>query len=61
MSPKPTLADGQVKLRRWAEERNARGWQPTNPRDYTRPRGNGDRDQRDLERGIERIKGLLGR
>jgi hypothetical protein len=61
MTGKPTLAEGQAKLQRWADERRARGTDTRAATHPTRPRGNGDRDTRDVERGIERIRALLGR
>jgi hypothetical protein len=61
MTGKPTLAEGQAKLQRWADERRARDPHPRAATHPTRPRGNGDRDNRDVERGIERIEALLGR
>jgi hypothetical protein len=61
MCQKPTLSEGQAKLRRWAEER--REQQPDGPpaSEHVRPRGNGDRDEHDLRRGIERLEATLGR
>jgi hypothetical protein len=62
MCHKPTRAEGQAKLKRWAEERRKREREP-DPRlavRHTSPRGNGDRDQYDLERGIERLEAMLG-
>ena len=61
MTPKPTLADGQAKLQRWADERSSRNATPILDQGHTRPRGNGDRDERDLKRGIERLETLVGR
>jgi hypothetical protein len=58
---KPTLAEGQAKLQRWADERRARDSHTRAGSDLTRPRGNGDRDDRDVERGIERLEAMLGR
>ena len=37
---------------------------PTNPADptrNTRPRGNGERDDHDIDRGLERLTALVGR
>jgi hypothetical protein len=61
MTTKPTLAEGQAKLQRWADERRARESHAPPQAQPTRPRGNGDRDDRDIERGIERLEAMLGR
>ena len=33
---------------------------PGNPKTNTRPRGNGDRQERDTERGKEKLESVLG-
>jgi hypothetical protein len=33
---------------------------PEDPRDNTRPRGNGDQDERDTEKGREKLDSVLG-
>ena len=61
MNHKPTREGGQAKLQRWAQERRDRQQVGSTTSDNIRPRGNGDRDERDVARGIERIEALLGR
>jgi hypothetical protein len=61
MCHKPTRAEGQAKLQRWAKERRERQQPPSPIGRNTHPRGNPDPDQRDLERGIERLEAMLGR
>ena len=46
----------RAKEERGRREHEARGRQPT-----TRPRGNGERDRRDLDRSTERLHAVLGR
>jgi hypothetical protein len=60
MCHKPTRAEGQAKLERWAKERRERD--RTEPGTWlkTHPRGNPDPDRYDLERGIERLEATLG-
>ena len=61
MCHKPTRAEGQAKLERWARERRERGRPTSGTSDNVRPRGNQDTDRYDLERGIERLEATLGR
>jgi hypothetical protein len=61
MSHKPTHERGQVKLERWAQERRDRQHTPSATSENIHPRGNGDRDERDVARGLERIQAMLGR
>ena len=61
MCHKPSRAEGQAKLQRWADERRGREPHGSETSQNVRPRGNGDRDERDLERGIERLEAMLGR
>ena len=61
MNHKPTREDGQAKLQRWAQERRERQQVGSPTSDNVRPRGNGDRDERDVARGIERFEAVLGR
>jgi hypothetical protein len=34
---------------------------PADPKRNTRPRGNGERDDHDIDRGLERLSALVGR
>jgi hypothetical protein len=61
MCHKPSRTEGQAKLQRWADERREHGPARPTTSDNVRPRGNGDRDEHDLERGIERLEAMLGR
>jgi hypothetical protein len=61
MHHKPTRENGQAKLQRWAEERRERRHFGSTTSENVHPRGNGDRDERDVARSIERIEALLGR
>jgi hypothetical protein len=61
MHHKPTRESGQAKLQRWARERRDRQPVGSTTSDNIQPRGNGDRDERDVARGIERFEAMLGR
>jgi hypothetical protein len=61
MCHKPSRAEGQAKLQRWAQERGERRPATADTAKNTRPRGNPDPDRHDLERGIERLEAMLGR
>ena len=66
MCHKPSRAEGQAKLQQWAKERaeleraQRQRTAPTTA-ENTHPRANPDRDEHDLERGIERLEAMLGR
>lgn len=61
MCHKPSRTEGQAKLQRWAEERRGKEPHGSGTSSNVSPRGNGDRDDRDLERGLERFEAMLGR
>jgi hypothetical protein len=61
MDHKPSREAGQAKLQRWAEERRERSQVESTTSENVHPRGNGDRDEHDVARGMERIEALLGR
>ena len=61
MCQKPSRTQGQAKLQSWADERRGQEPRGRTSEEHTRPRGNGDRDAYDLERGIQRLEAMLGR
>jgi hypothetical protein len=57
MKPAKSKTGGQGERQR--DERHQAD--PVRPWQNTRPRGNGERDDHDVERGIERLAALVGR
>ena len=59
MSTKP--AKSKTGARDARETDAARRADPADPTRNTRPRGNGERDDHDIDRGLERLTALVGR
>jgi hypothetical protein len=58
MCYKPTRPEHEP--RRESKDDDRREHEPRRPRPTTKPRGNGDPDRRDIDRGAERLHAVLG-
>jgi hypothetical protein len=55
------LTKSKTDAREAPERRADRRSNPADPSHNTRPRGNGERDDHDIDRGLERLTALVGR
>jgi hypothetical protein len=56
-----TAAKPETDAREAPERDAAKRPNPADPTRNTRPRGNGERDDHDIDRGLERLTALVGR